>query len=146
MHQESVCMALLSTALNETFVGSHAQQGKSDCSACQYVVVVCLWTQNEQFERIGIAHLSVSLLFYHKCCTLLRSILHYCCPFHTASSALSCVCRFHSPGHGWYGSLRLATQVHPPVLAHSVHVTVDLHCSNLVAVDPVVSRERACWE
>ena len=87
---ESVCMALLSTALNETFVGSHAQQGKSDCSACQYVIVVCLWTQNEQFERIGIAT-SVSLLFYHKFCTLLRGILHCCCPFHTASSALSCV-------------------------------------------------------
>ena len=26
-----------------------------------------------------------------KCCTLLRGILHYCCPFHTASSVLSCV-------------------------------------------------------
>ena len=59
---ESVCMALLNTALNETFVGSHAQQGKSDCSACQYVVVVCLWTQNEQFERIGIAHLCPAII------------------------------------------------------------------------------------
>jgi len=63
VHPESVCMALLSTALNEMFVGSHAQQGKSDCSACQYVVAVCLWTQNEQFERIGIAHLCLAIIF-----------------------------------------------------------------------------------
>ena len=51
--------------------------------------------------------------------------------------------RFHSPGHCWYGSLifRLATWVHPLVMVHFVHVTVDLHCSTVAAVDPVVARE-----
>ena len=35
--------------------------------------------------------------------------------------------------------IRLATQVHPSVLAHSIHVAVDLHCSTVVALDLVVS-------
>ena len=67
---------------------------------------------------------------------------------HSLLGSELCVCRFHSPRHCCDGSLifRLATQLHPPVLVHSVHITVDLHCSTVVAPDLVVSRETACWE
>jgi len=47
-------------------------------------------------------------------------------------------------GHSYLDWLH--ESIDPMVLAHSIHVTVDLHCSIVVALDPVVSVETTCWE